>query len=670
MLALYKSSDHDTAQSNLIHTNAQEALAALGYQVVYRNIEAGFPDDREMAGYAGIVTWFRQAQMKGALDYPDWLERQVLAGRKVVVLGNFGAFTPDGKYYTPDNYLNEFFVPFGLKYDAQWTNKADLLHVVHAEPSMVGTPDVKKIANYFRFRAVHPEDHAYLVVNRRDLPQGDSAIVVRTPCGGFALEGYLGGLNLPAFLRDCLGYRAHHAGFPTHHALALYKSSEKASAWDNEIRRFCWEPMYRLGWSLDFHDADQGLPEDMSRYHGVITWFRGPAMRDAAGYAAWLTRNMEAGRKVVVLGNYGAFQDIVPVNHETYFRWLDPEDYNQFWEPFGLEFHGNWTNKTDLIQIEKKTPMVEHQIPLGSDAVQEYFDFRQVSSEDRPYLVLDRKDQANSASDVVVGTPRGAFALEGYEFHSAPPDWTIRWRLDLEAFLKDALTYVPRQAMTPIVQPVPDEQLMEPDPHAPDIHFPRYSSVPTNLPEFKRRVLGLYKSSEHDDSDANLIHLRAEKVLNHLGIRVDYYDIDNGCPSDDFMTPYMGVVTWFKTAVMDDPDAYGAWAERQIKAGRRFVVIGTSGARYDRSALATTAAEQRLYQAMGLRLAYQLEQSGDEILQDDPLFTALHRRGKNVISAQVDKSMMGFEVPFAAKDLQDPGRVQAADPRDKVYLTV
>ncbi len=111
--------------------------------------------------------------------------------------------------------------------------------------------------------------------------------------------------------------------------------------------------------------------------------------------------------------------------------------------------------------------------------------------------------------------------------------------------------------------------------------------------ERSRRVLALYDSSEtveeEDDnavvtqrpidSEVSLVHTLAELPLNHLGMAVDYHDVNSGAlPGPEVMKKYRGVVTWFSDNKMKYPDLYLGWVQEQILAGRRVIVMEYLGA--------------------------------------------------------------------------------------------
>ena len=164
------------------------------------------------------------------------------------------------------------------------------------------------------------------------------------------------------------------------------------------IVKFAQKPLFDLGYTIDFYDINSGFPseEKMASYQAVLSWYQGPEMKGAAKYAEWLRQQMEAGRKVLILGNYGAFSEDVPTAAGPATRYLLIDEYNRFFYPFGLEFRAAWTP--------------------------------------------DRADLDEGAASVVVATPHGGLALESYILKEAPgkldPDFHVAEPLSFEALLK------------------------------------------------------------------------------------------------------------------------------------------------------------------------------------------------------------------------------------------
>lgn len=100
--------------------------------------------------------------------------------------------------------------------------------------------------------------------------------------------------------------------------------------------------------------------------------------------------------------------------------------------------------------------------------------------------------------------------------------------------------------------------------------------------KLKRTVLAIYDSTEtyNKTDDYNFIHNNASVVINYLGLKVKYHDINNGIPEID--DDVIGILSWFKDDVLLNAKEYCLWATSQIKSGRKFVVLGSFGAFRDR----------------------------------------------------------------------------------------
>lgn len=115
---------------------------------------------------------------------------------------------------------------------------------------------------------------------------------------------------------------------------------------------------------------------------------------------------------------------------------------------------------------------------------------------------------------------------------------------------------------------------------APELE-PRAERGPPLAKPLPRRVLAFYKPSGGERSDANMVHQNLEVVLNHLGLHVDFRNVEEPLPSDAEMERYRGVVTWFRTEKMRHASVYASWATRQLHAGRRFLIFDHPGCTLD-----------------------------------------------------------------------------------------
>ncbi|MBI5208774.1 MAG: hypothetical protein HY927_02225 [Elusimicrobia bacterium] len=99
VLAVYRKEDIKGAFKDIaflqIHTRAEMPLNHLGVEVVYREASEGLPDPAGLRGYAGVLAWFeRRPDSPAPGPVCRWLRSALLAGTRVVVLGDLGTYAP------------------------------------------------------------------------------------------------------------------------------------------------------------------------------------------------------------------------------------------------------------------------------------------------------------------------------------------------------------------------------------------------------------------------------------------------------------------------------------------------------------------------------------------------------------------------------------------------
>lgn len=657
-LGLYKGSEEPAPEATRLAVQIRPALEALGWKLQLWDIEQGLPPAAVMGKTGAVVTWFASPKMADSVGYVRWLARQNQAGKKVVLLGNFGAHTSDGNSWLTNEQLNEFFYPFGLDYRAAYTAEGSLLKLVSSDRVASAPPS---LTYYLLFRSANPGNRVHLTVSRTDLAGSESALVVTTPHGGMAQETYLDTLDKKAFLAAAMVQGQAEKVTASKRILGLYKSSEKQSAENNHIVKFAQKPLFDLGYSIDFHDITSGLPsaEQMASYQAVLSWYQGPEMRGAAQYAEWLRRQMEAGRKVLILGNYGAFSEDVPTPAGPATRFLLIDEYNRFFYPFGLEFRAAWTPDRSKVKVVGRDPEVVPWLP--AEHVGHYFWIRSVNPANQPFLTVDRADLDEGEATVVVATPHGGLALESYILKEAPGKLDPDFHLDLKRFFQACLA--PSSQTASSGRPAIER------PARPAL--PRLDDAPTPLPagvtRHKRKVLAFYQRQFKELPDLNSVHQSAETVLNYLGLVVEYRAVEDPLPSDLEMEQYRGIVVWFNSGEMTQARAFDAWLRRQIAQGRRIAMLGTYAATYE-SQDKGFVDPGPTFAALGLRYR-SLGQKPTVSQRELAAFNA-GRRGKEIKLA--DPRMTGFERPFNLEDKDVAGwpLITSVGPENKVYLTL
>lgn len=92
-----------------------------------------------------------------------------------------------------------------------------------------------------------------------------------------------------------------------------------------------------------------------------------------------------------------------------------------------------------------------------------------------------------------------------------------------------------------------------------------------------RTVIALYDGNLSDSNSTN-IHTLVEMPLNHLGLKVEYYDVQRPLPDITKRKDVRGILTWlFFDTNMKNPDSYLKWLLSSINSGKKFVVMGTLG---------------------------------------------------------------------------------------------
>ena len=216
--------------------------------------------------------------------------------------------------------------------------------------------------------------------------------------------------------------------------LALYKSSEGHTKLEHDIYFYLSRHLTEMGIKIFSLDIDRGLPgESVTKYsRAIISWFRGPSMRNAEEYLTFLDRMFEEGKKVIVIDNLGAYQDRATGDY------MQPLRLNSTLARLGVMYHGDWTQDGDLLEIAYKDPgMVEFQ---GKQSVKDSAFFYRFISSDREmdtWLSIQRTDKEYAPSPIIVTNRNGGFALSRYIYRVE--NGKVNLLLDVEKYLKQVL---------------------------------------------------------------------------------------------------------------------------------------------------------------------------------------------------------------------------------------
>ncbi|SFI63188.1 bifunctional glycoside hydrolase 114/ polysaccharide deacetylase family protein [Nitrosomonas sp. Nm34] len=91
ILALYDGQEYpEGLQQTDVHKLLAMPLEYMGYTIDYLDVNSGLPTQSLIGQYAGIVTWFNNDNLRGPINYRDWLLSQIDSGIKIAILGNLG----------------------------------------------------------------------------------------------------------------------------------------------------------------------------------------------------------------------------------------------------------------------------------------------------------------------------------------------------------------------------------------------------------------------------------------------------------------------------------------------------------------------------------------------------------------------------------------------------
>jgi hypothetical protein len=185
-----------------------------------------------------------------------------------------------------------------------------------------------------------------------------------------------------------------------------------------------------LGWVLRLHDVSGGLPtsEAMADCRAIISVFYDGKMSGAANYANWLAQHAKQGRRLVILNNFGAYQE------SSNGSWVAHDVINTALRMVGVRYDGQWTGDVRLLSAGKLNPAMFTSIPNVKTA-KHYYRFRITRDDVDVHFEVIRSDLNEGASAVVMSSPAGGLALTRYYETQEGTEL-----LNLERFLRASLT--------------------------------------------------------------------------------------------------------------------------------------------------------------------------------------------------------------------------------------
>jgi hypothetical protein len=237
--------------------------------------------------------------------------------------------------------------------------------------------------------------------------------------------------------------------------LALYKSSDGQTEQENEIFFYLSQPLKEMGLNIVYWDIDRGMPgNSITQYaRAVITWFRGPSMNNPDDYLNFLDQFFAAGKKVIVIDNFGAYQ-----NRRTQ-EFILPTRLNTTLSKLGIMYFGDWLEDPNLIRfVTKDSSMVEFNGKQDMQISQFYYNFLKVDKNLKVYLSIERTDRDRDPSPIIVTNKNGGFALTRYIYRVEGGN--VVMLLNLEKFIKEALFPKPDYERIALLADINDPEIL------------------------------------------------------------------------------------------------------------------------------------------------------------------------------------------------------------------
>jgi hypothetical protein len=195
--------------------------------------------------------------------------------------------------------------------------------------------------------------------------------------------------------------------------IGLYSSQDEENYRYSKLHAFAEMPLNHLGLILESHDVSQGLPDISQRedVRGVLTWFSsGDVFADPENYLLWAIDAIEQGKKFVVMGAPGFYQD--QQGHETPIIRI-----NRFWHLLGISDQDQWQAVTyGVEEVIKDKEMYEFERKLSVQKPP-YHIYKTIGEEAKTYFSLRNKGDRRSESSLVVVSDAGGLAYQGYDVY-------------------------------------------------------------------------------------------------------------------------------------------------------------------------------------------------------------------------------------------------------------
>ncbi len=186
--------------------------------------------------------------------------------------------------------------------------------------------------------------------------------------------------------------------------VALYDRDKVEDISFTYCHLFAEMPLNHLGYQLYYHDINEGLPDLTNRHDvvGVFTWFTYPIVPkvNEKEYVRWVKQVFSLGKKFVVFGNPGIYNEDIEIQEEL---------IREFWFLFDLDYTNTWITTPYNLNIIKSDPkMMNFERKFDGFNV-EYMVMTPLNPKTTIHLSAKEKDNSSSESVLICTGSQGSF---------------------------------------------------------------------------------------------------------------------------------------------------------------------------------------------------------------------------------------------------------------------
>lgn len=189
ILALFDSEVENVYYQSKIHRHAEYVLNYLGFIVESWDIQNQLPNERQMAQYYAIFSWFDGNAMKDPVTFLYWLQKQIRNNKKVVFWGSLPVFENKATNKTVDiTVINSIFAYLGIKFEQKYEGNPFYIKIDFIDKKMMEFERAydKFNLSYNKIISFAQHNKSYLTLSLTNRPNSESNLVVTGPWGGIA----------------------------------------------------------------------------------------------------------------------------------------------------------------------------------------------------------------------------------------------------------------------------------------------------------------------------------------------------------------------------------------------------------------------------------------------------------------------------------------------------